>query len=50
LASETLGEIVALALDIERGGESLPAEARVAYLEAKQSIIDARRAGERLGS
>jgi hypothetical protein len=46
LTEETLQHVVELALDIERGGESLPPDAREAYLEAKQSIVDARRTAE----
>ena len=50
LTEETLQSIVSLALDIERGGEALPADARDAYLEAKQSIVESRRCAETAGN
>jgi hypothetical protein len=46
LSEQTLKEVVALALEIERGGDSLPADLRDAYLEAKQTIVDSRRNAE----
>lgn len=46
LNEETLKNVVTLALDVERGGDGLPADARDAYLEAKQTIVEARRNAE----
>jgi hypothetical protein len=46
LSEQTLQDVVTLALDVERGGDGLPAEARDAYLEAKQTIVEARRNAE----
>lgn len=46
VTSETLDGVVALVQDVESGGEALPPDVREEYLEARQSIVDARRSAE----
>lgn len=46
ITSETLDQVVALVQEVESGGEALPPNVREEYLEARQSIVDARRSAE----
>jgi hypothetical protein len=46
VTNDTLDQVVALVQEVESGGESLPPKVREEYLEARQSIVDARRSAE----
>jgi hypothetical protein len=46
VTEETLTHVIELVREIERTGKAIPTDSRNAYLEAKQSIVDARRNAE----
>ena len=45
-ADDEFAKLVELASDLDRAAASLPEDERAAYIEAQQSVVDARRSAE----